>query len=302
VWSPFKEGYKNALASIDEICVPLFEWLSILASHAPHSQIVLVGTHLDTPSDSEEPAFFVKGHRKLYYDVAAQVEARVREEAARLDDLLDHEHTMLKIKATETSDLLTRLQDLFNDSIKAHSSTDQQVWKTYSRDATISRQNRLLAQRIVHNLEQLSVMRRRLDVLECKHCGETERMNIQVAAHVNSASGTNVKHLLEKLGAVVGNLSFVKKQVPKRWKAIRHSFPALATAGHRSPVLPKVQAIEALRGLDFALAKMTDSELWDGVMFWAGLGVVLERNEQLSSSSMQFPPTKLPSSSLQEKT
>jgi hypothetical protein len=65
VWSPFKEGYKNTLASIDEICVPLFEWLNILASHAPHSQIVLVGTHLDTPSDSDEPAFFVKGHRKM---------------------------------------------------------------------------------------------------------------------------------------------------------------------------------------------------------------------------------------------
>ena len=289
VWSPFKEGYTNVFASVDEICAPLFEWLSILASHAPHSQIVLVGTHLDTPTENDEPAFFVRTHRKLYADVAVEVEARVKAEVARLNDLLDHERIALQIKMAETCDSVVQLHGLCNDSIKARVNDvmDQQLWQTYARDEDTPRRDRLLAQRIVRNLEQLGGMSRRLDVLECKHGGVADRMIIQLTAHVDSASGTNVEDLLAKLGEIVGNLSFVKKQVPKRWKTIRQKFPALAATAHQLPVLPKGQVVQALREMDWALHEMTDSQLWDGVMFWAGLGVVLERNEQLFHDTTQ---------------
>jgi serine/threonine protein kinase/GTPase SAR1 family protein len=288
VWSPFKEGHSNEFATVDEVCVPLFEWLDILVSHAPHSQIVLVGTHLDTPPESDEPAFFVKGHRKRYADFAVQVEARVQAEVARLNDILDHEQMALQENIAKTALNIAELQFLCNDSIKArvHDVMDKQLWKMYALDKKTPRRDRLLAQRIVRNIDQLSVASRRLDILERKPGGVADRMILQLIAHVDSASGTNVKDLMVKLGVVVGNLSFVMRQVPKRWKAIRYTFPAIAARAN-TPVLSKVQVIQEMRYLDFALADMTDSQLWDGVMFWAGLGVVLERKEQLFHDTAQ---------------
>jgi serine/threonine protein kinase len=283
VWSPFQEGFNNKLASIDDICAPLFEWLNILASHAPHSQIALVGTHLDTPIDCDEPAFFVRSYRKLYADIAFQVESHVDAEVSRLNQLLDHEQNELQKKISDTCDVVAELYKLCSDSIKARSRDviDRQFWENYATDENVPRRDRLIAQRIVSNLEQIGIISRRLDVLERSYGGSTNRLKIQLTAHVDSASGANVEDLILKLGAVVGNLSHVNKQVPKRWKTIRQKFPALAAIANQSPVLSKSQVIRALRQLDWALDNMSDNQLWDGVMFWASLGVVLERNEQV---------------------
>ncbi len=210
VWSPFKEiRGTNELSSVEDICAPLFEWFGILASHAPRSQIVLVGTHRDTPAGDEHPAWIRsswRNFRRTYDQTAQEVSARCLKEVERLN--------ALKITGINI---------------------------------------------ILH---------------EC--------------ACVDSVSGTNICDLRVKLGAVVGNMDFVKKLVPKRYKTIRQSFPALSTVSSPAlPVMPKAQVIKSLRAIDIALDVMPEDQLWSGVMFWAGLGVVLERNEQLFHDSTQ---------------
>ncbi len=205
VWSPFKESRgTNELASVDEICAPLFEWFGILASYAPCSQIVLVGTHRDTPAGNEQPAWMPLFWRRKYDQMAQEVADCCKKEVERLNTL-----DILKINI------------------------------------------------ILH---------------EC--------------ACVDSVSGTNICDLRVKLGAVVGDMAFVKQLVPTRYKRIRQSFPALSTSSLH--VMSKAQAIEALRTKDVALAAMPEVELWAGVEFWAGLGVVLERNGQLFHDMTQM--------------
>ncbi len=205
VWSPFKENRgTNELASVEEVCAPLFEWFGILASHAPRSQIVLVGTHRDTPAGNEQPAWIPLLWRRKYDQMAQEVADCCKKEVERLNTL-----DILKINI------------------------------------------------ILH---------------EC--------------ACVDSVSGTNICDLRVKLGTVVGDMAFVKQLVPKRYKTIRQSFSALSTSS--SPVKSKAQAIEALRTKDAALAAMPEVKLWEGVLFWAGHGVVLERNGQLFHDMAQM--------------
>jgi serine/threonine protein kinase len=293
VWSPFKEGYNNVFASIKEICDPLFVWLGILASHAPHAHIVLVGTHLDTPAERAEPGFFPKwflgDYPKRYAALAAQVEAFVLGEVMRLNELTSNERQTLVAKLVETCDLVAQLHGSCSASNQArvHDMMDQQVWQVLACDKSIPRRDRVLAQRIVCSLNNFNIMRRKLDILEGKHGDSAAGIVIHYTAHVDSASGTNVEELRGNLGAVVGDLSFVKKEVPKRWKLIRHKLPALAERPPHLPVFCKAQVIAALRNLDVVLGAMTEEELWDGVMFWAGLGVVLERNGQLFHDTTQ---------------
>ncbi len=204
VWSPFKENCgTNELASVEDICAPLFEWFGILASHAPCSQIVLVGTHRDTPAGNEQPAWWLVAWRRKYDQMAQEVADCCKKEVERLNTL-----DILKINI------------------------------------------------ILH---------------EC--------------ACVDSVSGANICDLRVKLGAVVGNMAFVKKLVPNRYKTIRQSLRALSTSS--SHVMSKAQAIEALRK-DVALAAMPEVELWKGVLFWADLGVVLVRNGQLFHDMTQM--------------
>ena len=293
VWSPFREGHKNAFASIKEICDPLLEWLGILVSHAPHAHIVLVGTHLNTPAERSEPGFFPKrflgDYPQRYAALAAQVEACVNGEVMRLNELTSNERHTLNAKLVETCDLVAQLHDSCSDSTTAHvhDVMDHQTWQMLACDESISRRDRVLAQRIVCSLNNLDVMRRRLDILEGKRGDAAHGIIIHHTAHVDSASGTNVEELRKNLGAIVGDLSFVKKEVPKRWKLVRHKLPALAERPPHLPVLCKAQVITALREMDVALGAMTEEEVWDGVMFWAGLGVVLERNGQLFHDTTQ---------------